>query len=274
VTFDGKVAVITGGAAGIGRALGRALVGQGCSVVLADVDTEALCLVADELKALGGNVLAVASDVADPAAVDELAAQAVQRFGAVDLAVANAGVCRFGRPLEFSLEDWRWMVDVNLWGVVNAVRSFLPLLVEAGDGKLLITASMASLIAIPDAAPYVMTKHAVLGLADALRADVAHDGLGVQVTTLMPGFVRTQIFNSELHRPGGPRPPSGREEAFQARLHAKGADPNDVAFCALEALEAGQPYVFTDAAMAEYALAERVHTIGAAIGNKSASGAE
>lgn len=142
--LEGRVAVVTGAANGIGRALARLLAAERMAVVLADVQAEPLELATKELEAIGADVLAVRTDVTDPAAVDALAAAAVARFGAVHVLCNNAGIAgRFGRTWVATLEEWRWVYDVNVFGIVNGLRSFVPILLEQEEGHVLNTGSAA-----------------------------------------------------------------------------------------------------------------------------------
>jgi NADP-dependent 3-hydroxy acid dehydrogenase YdfG len=166
----GKVAVVTGAASGIGRATAERFLAEGMSVVLADVEAAALRAAAGELGA-AGDVEAVVTDVSDPAAVEALAGKAVARFGTVHVVGNNAGVGGHLRRLwETPLEDFGWVVDVNLWGVIHGIRTFVPILVEQGEGHVVNTASLAAWSGAPTLGSYGATKHAVLALSESLRA--------------------------------------------------------------------------------------------------------
>src|SRR4051812_11561409 len=177
----GQVAVITGAASGIGLALAERFARDRLDVVLADVDEAALARAADSISALGVQTLAVPTDVSDHAAVDALAAAAVERFGAVHVLCNNAGVSSRADPWFGPLSAWTWVVGVNLWGVVHGVRAFLPALIGQGEGHIVNTASMAGLM--PGVGPmYSGTKHAVVALTEELHTAMQVAGLPIGVS--------------------------------------------------------------------------------------------
>lgn len=222
-SFPGTVAVVTGAASGIGLGVAEALAAEGVSVVLADVVEDPLREQQARLAAAGYEVHAVVTDVTDPDSVEALADVAVERFGGLHIAVNNAGIVNRGLAWELPLDEWHRLVDVNLWGVVHGVRSFVPRILATGErGHVVNTASMAALLAVGRLAPYTATKHAVLGLSDVLRADLAHVDAPVGVSVLMPGGVRT-----------GMNPVAT-------------VGPHDVARRVLDAIRHDRPYVFTD----------------------------
>lgn len=247
--FKGKVAVITGGASGIGLALGTACAAQGMRVVLADVEAEAL----DEAATSFGadvEVEAVVCDVSDGAQVEALRDQALGRFGAVHLVVNNAGVSAGGPTWEHSVSDWEWVLGVNLWGVIHGVRAFTPLLIEQGEGHIVNTASMAGLISAPHMAAYTVSKHAVVALSETLYSDLHLAGAPVGVSVLCPGWVRTRIHEADRNRPegAGGADPSGEQEGFSdfaATLIAGGLDPAEVAGAVVDAVRGDRFYVLT-----------------------------
>ena len=193
-SFDGKVAVITGGASGIGLSLARLLGREGAHVVIGDVDETELTRVGTELP---GAVTAV-TDVADAGSVDALARTAIDAFGGVDLICANAGITGpTGRRLwEVSRPEWDRVIGVNFVGVVNAVHTFVPLLLERPEGHVLITASMAALTRASVLPCYWTTKHAVVALAETLEAQFAAEAPTLGVSVLTPGGVRTNLGRS------------------------------------------------------------------------------
>ncbi len=190
--LDGKVAVITGGGSGIGASLAEACAAEGMRVVVADLNEERVTAVAAELP--DGTAAARAVDVSDAAAVEALADFAFDRFGAVHLLCNNAGVSPVGRVWDYSDEDFRWLVGVNLFGVANGLRSFVPRMIEQGEGHIVNTGSGASFVATPRLGPYCATKHAIVGLSEALRYELEDTGIGVSV--LVPAGVNTNIADS------------------------------------------------------------------------------
>ena len=239
-SLPGTVAVVTGAASGIGLAVTEALAAEGVSVVMADVVEVALHDHAERLRADGREVHALVTDVTDPEAVEALAEDAVQRFGGLHIAVNNAGVVTRGLAWELPLEEWRRTVDVNLWGVVHGIRSFVPRILATDErGHVVNTASMAALLPVGRLAPYTATKHAVLGLSDVLRRDLAKVGAPVGVSVLMPGGVRTGMN------------PIGDVAA------------DAVAHQVLDAIRHDRPYVFTDLGGHE-AVDERIEQLQAA----------
>jgi NAD(P)-dependent dehydrogenase (short-subunit alcohol dehydrogenase family) len=190
--LDGKVAVITGGGSGIGASLARACAAAGMTVVVADVNEERAATIAAELP--DGRASARAVDVADAAAVEALADFAFATHGAVHLLCNNAGVSPVGRVWDSTDEDFRWLVGVNLFGVANGIRSFTPRMIEQGEGHIVNTGSGASFVATPRLGPYCATKHAIVGLSEALRYEL--DGTGIGVSVLVPAGVNTNIADS------------------------------------------------------------------------------
>jgi NAD(P)-dependent dehydrogenase (short-subunit alcohol dehydrogenase family) len=190
--LHGRTAVVTGAASGIGLAIAEAFVAEGMRVVMGDLDAEALAREAARLRGAGAPVHAAAVDVRDPEAVDRLGRAAVDQFGSLHVAVNNAGIVNRGNAWELSLEEWRRVIDVNLWGVIHGVRSFVPLILASGEeGHVVNTASMAAVVAVDRLGPYTVAKHGVLGLSDVLRADLARIGAPVGVSVVMPGPIRT-----------------------------------------------------------------------------------
>ena len=210
----GRVAVITGGAGGIGRAVAERAAAEGMRLVLADIEAGALERTASELEASGADVEAVVTDVSDAASVEALRDRALDRFGAVHLVHNNAGVGVGGPLWEVTEADWRWILGVNLWGVVHGIRTFVPLMIEQGQGHVVNTASVAGLTSAAFLGPYNATKHAVVTISETLYRDLQSVGAPVGVSVLCPGFVRTGIADSERNRPDwAPAPPAEDETA-------------------------------------------------------------
>ena len=190
--LDGKVAVITGGGSGIGASLARACSEEGMRVVVADVNGDRAEAIASELPHDTAAFKPV--DVSDAPQVQELADFAFDTFGAVHLLFNNAGVSPVGRVWDYSDEDFRWLVGVNLFGVANGLRSFVPRMIEQGEGHIVNTGSGASFVSTPRLGPYCATKHAIVGLSEALRYEL--EGTGIGVSVLVPAGVNTNIADS------------------------------------------------------------------------------
>lgn len=236
----GKVAFITGGASGIGLAMADAFADQGMKLVIADVDAEALVAVAERFHGRNVPVLTVELDVADRAAFAAAADRVYAEFGAVHLLCNNAGVYRGGALDRVTFEDWDWVLGVNVGGVVNGIQTLIPRMREQGAGGHIVnTASMAGLSAGAGLGVYNTSKYAVVGLSEALRADLAPHGIGVSV--LCPGMVRTSILDSERNRPDGwaavdaEAEQAAREHnAFMQAMMVSGIDAADVARLVLD----------------------------------------
>lgn len=190
--FEGKVAVVTGGASGIGRACALAFAEQGADVVVADLNEERTAATVAEITQLGRRGLGVRTDVTKDGSVEALASDVIAAMGGVDLLMNNAGVVVGGPPERIPMEDWEWIVQVNLLGPVRGVRAFLPHFLERGSGYFVNTASFAGLVAHnPLSIPYDMTKHGVVGLSAGLALYCRPRGVGVSV--LCPGYVETNL---------------------------------------------------------------------------------
>jgi len=201
--FNSKVAVITGAASGIGRALAERCARLGMKVVLADVEPGALAEVEADLQARDGTVLAVRTDVSQAKDVEALAQKALTAFGAVHLLCNNAGVATSGTAVwESSLTDWEWVMGVNLWGVIHGVRSFVPImLAQNTQCHIVNTASLSGLISFPGGSVYAVTKHGVVTLSESLQHELAERGGKVKVSVLCPGLVKTRILDCARNRP-------------------------------------------------------------------------
>ena len=200
--LQGKVGVVTGGASGIGKAVAAKAAAEGMKVVIADIEEGALKEAERELSGGGAEVLAVVCDVAEADSVRGLRDRALDRFGAVHLVHNNAGVGLGGPIWEVPESDWRWILGVNLWGVVHGMAAFVPLLVEQGEGHVVNTASIAGLASAPFLGPYNASKQAVVAMSETLYKDLQAGGVtGVGVSVLCPGFVRTRIAESDRNRP-------------------------------------------------------------------------
>lgn len=249
-TFRGRAAVVTGAASGIGLALTTSLLAAGARVVMADVEPGAL---EDAAAALAGagDVLPVAVDVRDAAAVDALAARAEDAFGVVSLVFANAGVSVSGATWDTTPDDWQWILGVNVLGVAHVVHAFVPRLVAAGvPGDVCITASVAGYLNQPGFGAYNASKHAVVGIAESLAADLREAGHPIGVTLLAPWFVRTKLAQAARNRPAelaDATAPTDYSRAISAKLGTWGdttQTPEHVAALALEAIEQRRFAVF------------------------------
>lgn len=193
LTFNGAVAIITGGASGIGTALGRELVRRGSEVVLADRQIDLAEQVASEIRAVGGKATATELNVVDYNAVEALIYETLKRTGRLDYMFNNAGIAMVGPAEANSIDDWNDVIDVNLRGVIHGVQVACEVMLKQGFGHIVNTASMAGLMAMPGSISYATTKHAVVGLSKTLRVETALSGICVSV--LCPGFIRTPILD-------------------------------------------------------------------------------
>ncbi|MBY0319344.1 MAG: SDR family NAD(P)-dependent oxidoreductase [Reyranella sp.] len=218
---SGQTAVVTGAAGGIGFALAEALCLRGLNVVMADVEATALETARASLGARGFTVRAETCDVANAAAVDRLAQTVLARFGRVDLLVNNAGVGgRLGPLWDSQPGDWAWTFGVNVFGVANGVRSFLPSMLQQGAGHVVNVASLAGLTAPPFLGPYVASKHAVVGLSESLAAELATVRSRIRVSVVCPGHVQSRIAASERNRPPALAAESRTPPDVLSRIHA------------------------------------------------------
>ena len=206
--LEQSVAVITGAAMGIGRALATRLADEGASLCLADINKEALDVAADALRAKGCDVSAHAVDVADRRQVEALCRNAVEHFGRVDLLINNAGVALRGDVEELSLADIEWLMGINFWGTVYGVKYFLPILKQQKKAYIVNLSSVLGMIAPPGEAAYAASKFAVRGFTEALRHELV--GTSVQVSSVHPGGIRTGIVKSS--RVGAGTDPLKREQ--------------------------------------------------------------
>ena len=248
--FQGKTAFVTGGASGIGLALGRAFADAGANIMLADIEEEALDGALAEFSGHGDRVRGAHCDVADGNAVEAAARAAIDAFGKVHVVCNNAGVGT-GGPMETVGEAaWRWIIGVNLMGVVHGVRAFVPHMKQHGEPAHIVnTASMLGMTGAARLGPYCTTKFAVVGLTETLAQELAETNIGVSV--LCPGWVRTRITDSARNRPADiPEVPPSAEQEEQRRqvrqLVDGGLDPGVVADRVLEGIRAGDLHIFTD----------------------------
>jgi NADP-dependent 3-hydroxy acid dehydrogenase YdfG len=252
-SVKGKVAVVTGAGSGIGRGMALAFAGAGANLVLSDIDEARLAGVLGEVQALGVEAIGVAANVADGESMDRLAAAAFDRFERVNIVCNNAGVA--GSSLsshEIDVNDWKWVLDVNLWGVIHGHRVFLPHLLQHGDGHIVNTSSMAG--HFPGHSAYGASKFAVAGISEGLFHELATLNKGVNISCLCPGWVNTNIADSMANRPEWVSPRADLEPNPQQEVRAAmvrdflrgGMAPEKVGELVVNAVLTNRFWVFTD----------------------------
>jgi NAD(P)-dependent dehydrogenase (short-subunit alcohol dehydrogenase family) len=251
--FQGKVAVITGGASGLGRAMAERFAREGMSIVLADVEPDALAKAEAEMKAAGAKVIGVRTDVSKAAEVEALAQKTLAAFGAVHLLANNAGVAEGGCVWDNTVADWEWVLGVNVWGVIHGVRVFTPIMLKQGtEGHIVNTASVAGLISPPGMGIYCVSKHAVVTLTECLHHDLAQKTDKLKCSVLCPAYVPTGISDSGRNRPAAlkeTRHKSAADLALDASLkkavHSGKLSAADVAHKVYEAVRDERFYILT-----------------------------
>jgi NAD(P)-dependent dehydrogenase (short-subunit alcohol dehydrogenase family) len=250
--WAGKVAVVTGAASGIGLGLAERFAAEGMKLVLADIDPQ-LPTVGERFRADGVDAITMHTDVADADQVNALAEKALEAFGGVHIACNNAGT---GGPSAFTdlrLEDWQFQIGVNLWGVINGVRAFLPIMLEQNEGHIVNTASMGGLIHGPYIAPYNVSKAGVVALTETLHHELALSGSSVGVSVLCPGAVQTNMNNEPnvpperkmLTRKASPAIEQLRRSLVE-QLDQHGLDVPAVAAMVLDAIDNGRVHILTN----------------------------
>jgi NAD(P)-dependent dehydrogenase (short-subunit alcohol dehydrogenase family) len=245
----GKVAVITGGASGFGRELALLCAGEGMKLVLADRDEKGMAGTIALLPA-GTPVLAQKCDVSRPDDVERVAEATIDKFGAAHLVFNNAGVAVAGPVWAATLDDWKWLIDVNLMGVVHGIRSFVPRMLEQGDECHVVnTASVAGLTSVPGSGVYCVSKHGVVTLSECLYHDLSMASAKIGVSVLCPAFVNTGIGESERNRPAelADTNPLSAEAVAQVKRALKSGKLSaaDVARITMDAVKAGRFYILT-----------------------------
>ena len=255
----GRVAVVTGGASGIGRGLAERFAAEGVRVVVADIEEPPLEETVEGIRAGGGEAMAVVCDVSSWPSVEALRAACFEAFGPPDVLCNNAGVAATGAVAELSLKSWEWCLGVNLWGVIHGCRAFLGAMIERGSGHVVNTASILGHMSSVGLAPYNVSKHGVVAFSETLHAEMLAAGAGVGVTCLCPGLVSTNILDSERNRPerllGDAGAGSwdsgalGADETARAAvrdLYNEAKDPAEVAEMVLQAIADDRLWLFTD----------------------------
>lgn len=251
-TFHDRVAVITGGASGIGRGMAERFARERMKIVLADVEQPAVEFAAAEMRAAGADVIGIRCDVSAYNEVETLANQVFERFPAVHILANNAGVAPNAVPTwALTQADWSWVLGVNLGGVINGVRAFVPRMIKGGDeGHIVNTASLAGLVPGPFNAPYSVSKFGIVALTESVYYELALTGSKLKTSVLCPAWVRTQIIDSARNRPPtlADATPSqideNVKEAFRARIN-EGMTPAAVADMVFEAIRNEQLYIWT-----------------------------
>ena len=254
-SFSGKTAVVTGAASGIGFALAERFGREGMRVVLADIEEAALDAAVERIAATGAEAIGVVTDVSKAADVAALAERARNEFGGIHVACNNAGVFAGGLLWEESLADYQWLMDVNIWGVIHGIRTFIPIMLEQDtECHLVNTASMAALCAMPFAGIYHMTKHAVLSLSESLFHELESTSDKVKVSVLCPELIKTGIGSCERNRPAEYSKPGDivESDARQLVLDAindsmeSGIDPSVMADRVVAAIRSGAFYILSE----------------------------
>lgn len=253
--LNNKVAVITGAAEGIGKAIAVAVAAQGMKLVLADISANKLDATVQEFKTNGIAVIGVVTDVASEAAIEHLANQAFNEFGNVHLLVNNAGVAFTKAAWETTAQDWEWIMGVNLYGVTHALRAFIPRMLANGEeGHIVNTASMAGMVSAPALAAYNVSKFGVVTLSEGLYHDLTLRQSKLGVSVLCPSWVNTRIIESERNRDASQRTDVDKLERISAKASANimkavqnGLTPEEVAKQVIDAVQANQFYILTHA---------------------------
>jgi NAD(P)-dependent dehydrogenase (short-subunit alcohol dehydrogenase family) len=243
--FKNRVAVVTGGASGIGRAIAERCVAEGMRVVLADIEGPALKDAADAMNATHYQI-----DVSDAAQMEAMAESVYKEFGAVHLLFNNAGVAPNGKPVwAQTMETWKWVIDVNLYGVIHGLRSFVPRMLAGGDeGHVVNTASVAGVHSGPMISPYFATKHAVVGLSESLYLELSMFQARASASVLCPAFVKTKIAESGRNRPGAVAAAAAEPNEFEAMVRGmveSGVSPESIADKVFEAIQEQQFWILT-----------------------------
>ena len=245
--FEGKVAVVTGAASGIGLATATRFAREGMRVVLADIERDSLEAAVSKLQGQGHEVLGVPTDVSQWDAIQHLADQTLAAFGQVNVVHNNAGVVRAGRLEELTISDWEWVLGVDLWSVIYGVKTFLPLIREAGEGHIINTASSAGLQASPEIGPYNVAKFGVVAITETLKLELLAEESAIGASVLCPGAIATRITESERNRPdaAAETETNRRFRTSASKVVSEGRSPESVADLVVEAIRANHFWILT-----------------------------
>jgi len=274
--FQGKVAVITGGASGIGLAMAERFAREGCKIVIADIEAGALERSVLKLKSDGVDVLGVETDVSKRASVEALLVKTLAAYGRVNIVCNNAGVQVAGPTWQTSQGQWEWIMGVNLWGVIHGVCVFVPQMIAQGDECHIVnTSSAAGFISMPMMAAYHVTKHGVVALSESLSQELAQQQPSIGVSVLCPAFVQTNLHESERNRPSALNDASTMPSELQTAIKqgvtalvAGGKPASEIADAVLRAIRARQFYILTHPEM-QGGVQGRVDRVMAAFNNQA-----
>jgi len=252
-TFSDRIAVVTGGASGLGRAMAARFAREGMKIVLADIEADALNATLREFQDAGHDAIAVQCDVSKADDVEALADKTLEKFGAVHIVCNNAGVAPGGLVWEHSVEDWEWAMGPNVWGVIHGVRVFTPIMLKQNsEAHIVNTASVAGLLTLPGMGVYCVTKHAVVSLSECLHHDLVAQSDKVRCSVLCPAYVPTRIAESERNRPGhlkSDRPKTQedvhREENMRHAVESGRISADQVADAVFDAIREERFYILT-----------------------------
>lgn len=250
--FEGGTAVITGGASGMGLAFAHRFADAGMNIVLGDIEAEPLAMAEASIAAKGVKVMPVRSDVAKAEEIEALAEKSYQRFGKVHVLCNNAGIGGSpGNTWELSQKDWEWVIDVDLWSVINGVRSFVPRMIAGGEPAHVVnTASVAGLVSGAVGGPYTVAKFGVVALSEQLYFELGRAGHNIGVSVLCPGFVNTNIFDSGRNRQAEygesentPTPDAEQRRAMLNAMRSQMMQPGEIAELVFEAVRSRNLYI-------------------------------